>query len=289
MDKIVIKGVLAWGKHGVLDFERTQTQPFTVDMEIWTDVSKACLSDNLCDTVNYADIYNIVKSVIETQSFMLLERLAFVIVEKVFTYDNRIQKIKIKAVKNKAPLEGQLDHIGVEIEKNRTDIITQNTNVESEGYKAVLALGSNVGDRKQNIEKALESLANCVGLNVLCKSKLYETTPVGYVNQENFYNAAVLVKTTLNPFELFAKVKDIENVLGRKKTFKWGPRIIDIDIIAYQGCTINTNEITIPHKEYTQRPFVLKPLSDIVDVLEGTGLNIELIKKAASSTKGLEI
>jgi dihydroneopterin aldolase/2-amino-4-hydroxy-6-hydroxymethyldihydropteridine diphosphokinase len=299
MDKILITGVAVWGKHGVFSFEREQPQPFTLDMEIWADISKSCISDNLSDTINYADIYNIIKNVVETQSFMLIERLSYVIIEKVFSYDMRIQKIRIRTVKNKAPLEGQVDGVGVEIEKSRDPAWSQdtygkvsieksetavNTKTEANGeYKAVLSLGSNIGDRKQNIQKALEILANS-NCTILNKSKLYETTPVGYINQEKFYNAAILVKTLLNPFELLTKIREIENTLGRKKTIKWGPRTIDIDIIAYEGCIINTEKLTLPHKEYTQRTFVLKTLADIPEALEITGLNTEFIKKMACYT-----
>ena len=296
MDKILIEGVKAWGKHGVLDFERNYPQSFIVDMAIWADISKSYLSDNLQDTVNYADIYDIIKSVIETQSFMLIERLSYVIIEKVFLYDTRIQKIKIRVMKNKAQLGGQFDHVGVEIERSRNCILMQDINVKTsitpdvstgpsakaevdKGYKAVLALGSNIGDRKQNIQKALEMLSDSTGIIILNKSKLYETEPVGYTDQEKFYNAAILVETMLNPFELRIKVKDIENTLGRKKTFRWGPRLIDIDIIAYEGCVINTNGLTLPHKEYMQRAFVLKPLSDMPDAVEVAGLNMSLIEK----------
>jgi len=294
MDKILIEGLKAWGKHGVLDFEKQYPQAFTVDMEIWADLSKAYLSDNLEDTVNYACIYEVIKTVIETQSFRLVERLAFVILEKVFRHDVRIQRIRIRLIKNKAPLEGQVDSIGVEIEKNRTQVLLQDTckiietNVNAdtsaktdtdEGYRAVLALGSNVGDKHQNMQRALEMLSDCGGIVILNKSKLYETEPVGYVDQEKFYNAAILVKTTLNPFDLYSKIKDIENNLGRKKTIRWGPRLIDIDIIAYERCVINTKGLTLPHKEYMQRAFVLKPISDMPDAVEVTGLNMTLIEK----------
>jgi dihydroneopterin aldolase/2-amino-4-hydroxy-6-hydroxymethyldihydropteridine diphosphokinase len=294
-DKILIEGLKAWGRHGVLDFEKQYSQAFTVDIEIWADISKAYLSDNLEDTINYASIYDIIKSVIETQSFRLVERLAYVIVEKVFLHDLRIQRIKIRLIKNKAPLDGQVDDIGVEIEKSRTDVLMQDRcmNAESdisaaetgtkaetdEGYRAVLALGSNVGDRYQNIQKAIERLSDCRGIVILNKSKLYETEPVGYADQEKFYNAAILVQTTLNPFDLYSKIKDIENNLGRKKTFRWGPRLIDIDIIAYERCVINTKGLTLPHKEYMQRAFVLKPISDMPDAVEVTGLNMTLIEK----------
>ncbi|MDR0797571.1 MAG: 2-amino-4-hydroxy-6-hydroxymethyldihydropteridine diphosphokinase [Nitrososphaerota archaeon] len=307
MDKILINGLQAWGKHGVFDFEQNHSQPFTVDIELWADLLESFTSDDLQNTINYADIYNIVKSVIETQSFQLIERLTYVLLEKIFLYDKRIQKIKIRVMKNKAPLDGQVNYVGIELEKNREHIITQNNTTDKQqnnnsntstptaedaattaklpvdmGYKVVLALGSNVGDRQQSIQNAIKMLTDFAGVHILNKSKLYETEPVGYVDQEKFYNAAVFVKTTLNPFDLYLRIKNIENTLGRKKTFKWGPRAIDIDIIAYEGCVIKTTGLTLPHKEYMQRAFVLKPLSDMPDAVEAAGLNMQLIEKMLS-------
>ncbi len=307
-DKILIEGLKAWGKHGVLDFEKQYAQAFTVDMEIYADLSKSYTSDAIEDTIDYAGIYEVIKTVIEAQSFRLVERLAFVILEKVFQYDLRIQKIRIRLIKNKVPLDGQVDSIGVEVEKIRADVLLQDRCVSTEtkcsadeagatpdetdeGYRAVLALGSNVGDRQQNMQSALERLSVCGGITILNKSKLYETEPVGYVEQAKFYNAAILIRTTLNPFELYSKIKAIEDNLGRKKTFRWGPRLIDIDIIAYERCVINTKGLTLPHKEYMQRAFVLKPISDMPDAVEVAGLNMTLIEKmtaCASDYRGLK-
>jgi dihydroneopterin aldolase/2-amino-4-hydroxy-6-hydroxymethyldihydropteridine diphosphokinase len=295
MDKILIEGIQAWGTHGVLDFEKKYLQSFIVDIELWADLSKSYVSDNLQNTIDYTSIYDIIKSVIETQNFMLIERLSYVIIEKIFLHDKRVQKIRIRVMKNKAPLGGQFNHVGVEIEKTREQILMHSitneaANIGSDvaadaklsvdmGYKVVLALGSNVGDRQQNIQKALEMLTDLADVTILDKSKLYETEPVGYMDQEKFYNAAVFVETMLNPFDLYLKIKNIENTLGRKKTFKWGPRLIDIDIIAYEGCMINTNGLTLPHKEYMQRAFVLKPLSDMPDAVKAAGLNMPLIEQ----------
>jgi len=308
MDKILIEGIQAWGTHGVLDFEKKYPQPFLVNIELWADFSKSYETDNLQNTIDYTNIYNIITSIIETKNFMLIERLAYVIVEKIFNHDKRIQKIKIRLTKSNAPLGGQFSHVGIEIEKTQDQILTQKTqttitttatatNVQTNiatnittdvtakitaetSYNAVLALGSNIGDRQQNIQKALQMLTDSDSIIILNKSKLYETEPVGYVEQEKFYNAAIFIKTILNPFDLYLKIKGIENTLGRKKTFRWGPRVIDIDIIAYEGCVINnTNGLTLPHKEYMQRAFVLKPLSDMPTAVEAAGLNMTLIEK----------
>ena len=124
-----------------------------------------------------------------------------------------------------------------------------------------LSLGSNIGNRKKNIEKALVQLEK----NSIKKIKLssfYETEPVGPV-QRNFYNIAGKFKTELTPFDLLKKIKEIESLLGRKKTYRWGPRVIDIDILFYGKKIIKTENLIIPHKEICKRLFVLIPLNEI--------------------------
>jgi 2-amino-4-hydroxy-6-hydroxymethyldihydropteridine diphosphokinase len=94
-------------------------------------------------------------------------------------------------------------------------------------------------------------------------SHVYETSPVGVENQPAFLNQAVEIETDLEPLELLVTVKSIERELGRTETTRWGPRVIDIDIILWGGRTVKTPNLTIPHKQFRRRAFVLKPLQEI--------------------------
>lgn len=124
-----------------------------------------------------------------------------------------------------------------------------------------LSLGSNIGNRRKNIENALEELEKH-NIKKIKISSFYETEPVG-PKQRNFYNIAGKFKTAAEPLELLAILKAIEKKLGRKKTFRWGPRIIDIDILFYGKKIIETKFLTIPHKEIPNRAFVLVPMKEI--------------------------
>jgi len=124
-----------------------------------------------------------------------------------------------------------------------------------------LSLGSNLGDREQNLLSALDELRKSFG--VLKVSKFYDTAPVGYREQNRFLNAAVRLNTVLTPEQLLAKTQAIEKKLGRTPTFKWGPRVIDIDILAYGDQITDTKDLHIPHPELPSRKFVLEPLCDI--------------------------
>ena len=134
---------------------------------------------------------------------------------------------------------------------------------------AYLSLGSNLGDREANIRKALEFLAESV--RIIKVSSLYETAPIGVTDQNEFINAVVLVETDLDPMSLLSAVREIENVMGRVRNFHWGPRVIDVDILLYDGATINTPELTVPHPEMMKRAFVLIPLAEIAPDLELPG------------------
>lgn len=124
-----------------------------------------------------------------------------------------------------------------------------------------LSLGSNIGNRKKNLEKAVAELNknNIKGIKI---SSLYETEPVG-PKQRNFYNIAGKFKTNLNPRELLKVLKQTEQKLGRIKTYHWGPRVIDIDILFYGKQVIKSKNLIIPHKEIINRAFVLVPMAEI--------------------------
>lgn len=134
---------------------------------------------------------------------------------------------------------------------------------------AYLSLGSNLGDREANIRKALGLLAENV--RVIRVSSLYETAPIGMTDQGDFINAVALVETSLAPESLLRAIIGVENDMCRVRNFRWGPRVIDIDILLYDNAIVNTPELTIPHPEMMKRAFVLIPLAEIAPDLELPG------------------
>ncbi|MBI5181605.1 MAG: 2-amino-4-hydroxy-6-hydroxymethyldihydropteridine diphosphokinase [Nitrospirae bacterium] len=129
--------------------------------------------------------------------------------------------------------------------------------------KAYLGIGSNIGNKIENCKKAIELLNEHTQVKVLKISGFYETEPVGYKEQEWFVNCAVEIKTDLNPQELLLLCQTIESKLGRERKIKYGPRIIDLDILLYNNDIIDNKDLKTPHPEMQKRGFVLKPLSDI--------------------------
>lgn len=128
--------------------------------------------------------------------------------------------------------------------------------------KVFLGIGTNIGDRDENIDIAYRYIENKIG-NIIKKSNRYKTAPWGVLNQPDFINTCVLVETIIDHDELLKQIADIEKEMGRIRYKKWGERLIDIDILFYGNEIIKTEKLTIPHSYIQERIFVVKPLEDI--------------------------
>ena len=126
-----------------------------------------------------------------------------------------------------------------------------------------LGLGSNIGDREQHLARACGLLHQHPAVAVQAVSSLYDTAPVGFTAQDAFLNAVVRVHTTLRPESLLAITQAVESRLGREPALRWGPRIIDIDILLYDALRVRRPFLDIPHKALSERLFVLVPLSEL--------------------------
>jgi len=127
---------------------------------------------------------------------------------------------------------------------------------------AYIGLGSNLGDRRAQIEVALDAMAGR-GMRLLAVSPLYETEPWGLIDQPRFLNAACAVETNLSPDVLLDALQAIEHSMGRVRTVRYGPRPIDLDILMYDDLRIDTPRLAIPHPGMLGRATVLVPLADI--------------------------
>jgi len=128
-------------------------------------------------------------------------------------------------------------------------------------HTVYLSLGSNLGDRAANLKQAIASLPP--QMEVKAKSKIYETPPWGYTEQDKFLNQVVKVRTYVEPEPLLKHLKRLEIALGRKETFHYGPRLIDMDILFYDDLIVETPLLLIPHRHVHERGFVLLPMMDI--------------------------
>ena len=140
--------------------------------------------------------------------------------------------------------------------------------------RVVLALGGNVGDKVKSLRRALRTIAGVPEIELTAVSRFYRTPPWGKTDQDWFVNACAVARTSLEPKALLERVKRLEVELGRAPTERWGPRVIDIDLIAYDELTLKSERLTLPHTELFNRAFVLVPLAEIAPDLVIAGVRI---------------
>lgn len=133
--------------------------------------------------------------------------------------------------------------------------------------EAYLSLGSNLGDRKRQLQEAVRLLRANPAISNVKISSIYETAPVGYLDQGAFLNLAVRLETDLSPLDLLAVCQEVERNLQRERLVRWGPRTVDLDILLYGQEQLATDELTIPHPRMYERAFVLVPLRDLLPSL----------------------
>jgi 2-amino-4-hydroxy-6-hydroxymethyldihydropteridine diphosphokinase len=131
------------------------------------------------------------------------------------------------------------------------------------GHIVYIGIGSNVGDKVRQCERAISEILKVDRHKLLAKSPLFKTKPIGYVSQDWFVNGVIKIETEMGPLELLRILKTLELQLGRTRTFRWGPRSIDLDILFFDDEEVRTEELQIPHPRLHERQFVLIPLAEI--------------------------
>jgi 2-amino-4-hydroxy-6-hydroxymethyldihydropteridine diphosphokinase len=130
-------------------------------------------------------------------------------------------------------------------------------------HRVLVGLGSNVGDRLGFLQKAVRELERTPGISVASISSVYETEPVGKKNQPRFFNAALELRSSVSASQVYERMKEIERLIGRTPTERWGPREIDLDLLYFDDEVIQGPAFIVPHRESSNRRFVLIPLSEI--------------------------
>jgi 2-amino-4-hydroxy-6-hydroxymethyldihydropteridine diphosphokinase len=151
---------------------------------------------------------------------------------------------------------------------------------------AYLSLGSNQGDSGLLLEEAVRALGDVPHTRVIACSGLYRTAPVGFVDQPDFLNQVIALRTTLAPHDLLDATQRIENAAGRERGPRWGPRTLDIDLLWYDGLRLDDERLQLPHPRLAERRFVLEPLAELAPglVLAGGDTVAEALKKTADQT-----
>ncbi len=242
MIEIELRGIEGFGYHGCYPEERRDGQVFVVDVRL--GLADCCETDNLAETVDYAKVAQSVAAQISGDPVNLIETLAARIGDELVAMP-RVGHAEVKVHKPQAPIGVSLAGVSVSRTVYRPHV--------------VLALGSNQGGRLANLEQALRRIAEIPGFEVHLVSDAYETEPWGGVEQPSFFNAVLTGDYFRTPQELLGETRAIEDELGRDRSVRWGPRTIDIDIVAIGEMTLQTDELTLPHPRAAERSFVLVP------------------------------
>jgi dihydroneopterin aldolase / 2-amino-4-hydroxy-6-hydroxymethyldihydropteridine diphosphokinase len=254
MDRIAINGLRVMALVGVLPHEREAAQPLQVDLTLHVDLHDAGLSDDLGDTANYGAVSEAVAAVVRESKDLLLERLAARVAEVALGFD-RVEKVTATITKLRPPIPEDVVSTAITVERHRRELNL----VPSGVHTAIVALGSNLGDREDYLRFALGELGE-----VVAQSQVWETAPVGGPEGQGAYlNMVVVVQTHLDPYAFMRHGQRIEAGALRQRLVRWGPRTLDVDLLFHDDTRIDSPELTLPHPRYSERRFVLAPLAEV--------------------------
>ena len=249
MDKISIQGLEVYAKHGVYPEENTLGQKFVVSLDMYMGTRKAGLTDDLSLSVNYGEVCHFINDFMTKHTWKLIETVAERLAQALMSTYTLIEQLDMKIEKPWAPIGLPINSVSVSISRK--------------WHTAYIALGSNMGDKKGYLDMAIRRLKEREDCRVEKVSDYLVTAPYGGVEQDDFLNGALELKTTLEPEELLDVLHEIEKEAGRVREIHWGPRTLDLDILLYNDTVVDTERLHIPHIEMHKRDFVLKPMTQI--------------------------
>lgn len=248
-DEIRIEQLEVYAYHGVFPEEKRRGQTFLINAVLYTDTRKAGGSDQLEHSTDYGDVCRFMTEWMKKNVCNLIETVAERLTQAVLLKYDLISGIDLEIRKPEAPIEQPFGCVSVKIYR--------------EWHRAYLSVGSNLGDREQYIQKAMEALRAHPMITVNRVSGLIETKPYGGVEQEDFLNGAIEIETLLPPRELLEALHEIEAAAERVREVRWGPRTLDLDIIFYDRLAYEDEALVIPHQDMENRRFVLIPMSEL--------------------------
>ena len=250
MDKIIISQLEVISNHGVLDAEKALGQKFYVSMELAIDLQKAGQTDDITKTINYAEVCDMVAALMQGSTYNLIETCAEKIAGNILRLYDSVCEANVKIEKPHAPIKHSFGNVAVSISRKRETVF--------------IGLGSNMGDRQANLNKALFTMSKLPDLTVIKSSTFHETKPVSDIPQGDYLNAVVMSSTTLKPHCLMETLLELETELGRERPgIPLGPRVIDLDLLFYGDMVSDSAFVTLPHPRLHERLFVLKPFCEV--------------------------
>ena len=273
LDKIEIKELEVFANHGVYPEENVLGQKFVISATLFTRTRLAGLTDELSASINYGEVSHMITKFTKEHTYKLLEAAVENLAETLLLSLPLLKKITLRIEKPWAPVGLPLKTVAVEITRG--------------WHTAYIAFGSNMGDKKKYLDNAIQGLRDMKEIVVEKVSEYLVTEPYGDVEQDEFLNGALRVRTLLSPEELLDRLHVLEQAADRKRIIHWGPRTLDLDILFYDNEIIDTVELHVPHIDMENRDFVLKPMVEIAPYLRHPVLNLtmeQLLKKLEGKT-----
>lgn len=248
-DEIHIENLEFFAHHGVFPEETKLGQKFSVSLTMYMCTSKAGKNDELSLSVDYGAVSKFITDFMQNHTYQLIEAAAENLARELLVSFPLLQGVDLELKKPWAPIGLPVEYASVKISRF--------------WHQAYLALGSNMGDKKAYLDYAVKRLNQEKDCSVEKISSYLVTEPYGGVEQDDFLNACLLLKTLLSPDELLDKLHEIEKEANRERLIRWGPRTLDLDILLYDDLVMENDTLIIPHIEMHMRDFVLKPLNEI--------------------------
>lgn len=249
MDKIKIENLEVFANHGVFPEEKKLGQKFLVSAVLYLDTRKAGRTGDLKESVDYGGISHFIDCFMREHTYQLIESAAEQLAEALLLETPHLERINLEVKKPWAPIGLPLETVSVEIER--------------QWHVAYIALGSNIGEKREYLEGAIRQLADTYACRVTKVSEFLVTEPYGMTEQDPFLNGCLELRTLLTPQELLHRLHEIEQNAGRERKIHWGPRTLDLDILFYDDLVLEEDELCIPHVDMQNREFVLRPLCEI--------------------------
>lgn len=249
MDKITIHRLEIFAKHGVYPEENVLGQKFVISAVLHTSTRKAGITDDLEYSVNYGEVSHFIQRFVTEHTWKLLESVAEQLAQALLLEYPLVEQVDLEIRKPWAPVGLPLDTVSVAITRG--------------WHTAYIALGSNMGDKKGYLDMAVKRLDERKDCQVKKVSDYLVTAPYGGVEQDDFLNGALELRTMLDPEELLEALRQIEQEANRVREIHWGPRTLDLDILLYDDLVLDTPDLHIPHIELHLRDFVLIPMAQI--------------------------
>ena len=249
MDKIKITGLKVFAHHGVFPEETKNGQDFYVNATLYLDCKAAGMSDDLTKSVHYGEVCHFITKFMQKHTYLLIESVAEQTTKQLLFEYPLIERIEFELCKPHAPMGLPFENVSVTMER---------------GWHTVyIAIGSNMGEKAAYIDNGIKELSKIPEIKIENISDMIVTKPYGGVEQDDFVNGALKLRTLFTPQELLEVLHQVEAHANRERIIRWGPRTLDLDIIFYDDLVYEDDDLIIPHVDMANRTFVLKPLLDL--------------------------